>query len=385
MSDNPFSAVLLAAKKLLEQKKIKISITITAAVLFITIITVPSLPKASNEKQENDAIQYLHTEAFTDENNDTELKLEQGFALFVDGEFIAVAEDKETVDTVVEKVATVTAAYFGAGADAALSSSVTVTEGEFEHTSVKNEEQLLECLGVDDDAIIPDSIKLKVSYSIPQTEEVASPYETLYYETQFLAKGIEKKMQDGEEGIKKVDYEVLYENGVEVAKKVLAEQVVVSHKPEIIERGIGRGIATSTSNKVFSLPYLGRISSGFGWRLLYGAPDLHDGLDLVHPAYANSCYGDSVKAAGEGVVVVASPSGGYGNYVVIQHANGIRTGYAHLSFIGVKVGQQINTGDFVGKIGNTGKSTGSHLHFEVIIDGHKVDPIQFLKDTDLLG
>jgi murein DD-endopeptidase MepM/ murein hydrolase activator NlpD len=88
----------------------------------------------------------------------------------------------------------------------------------------------------------------------------------------------------------------------------------------------------------------------------------HNGVDFGGPT------GTSIKAAAGGTVTVARNggyNGGYGSYVVISHPNGTQTLYAHMSSVGVSVGQNVGQGDYIGAIGNTGKSTGPHLHFEV--------------------
>jgi len=101
-------------------------------------------------------------------------------------------------------------------------------------------------------------------------------------------------------------------------------------------------------------------------------------LDIV--AYSGSCYGDSIKAASDGVVTVARyyDAGGYGKYVVIRHADGTETYYAHMSAVLVNVGDRVQEGDVIGKIGSTGFSTGPHLHFGVMVNGQLVDPLPYL-------
>ncbi|HVV85932.1 MAG TPA: peptidoglycan DD-metalloendopeptidase family protein [Kofleriaceae bacterium] len=125
---------------------------------------------------------------------------------------------------------------------------------------------------------------------------------------------------------------------------------------------------------VFIKPASGRFSSGFGFRIdpLGAGKDFHPGLDIAAPA------GAPVVAAGSGKVIHAGPAGTYGNMIAIRHADGTETRYAHLSEVDVKVGQQIEGGAFMGKVGSTGRSTGPHLHFEVRRDGKAVDPRPFL-------
>jgi murein DD-endopeptidase MepM/ murein hydrolase activator NlpD len=130
-------------------------------------------------------------------------------------------------------------------------------------------------------------------------------------------------------------------------------------------------------------PIMGEIdlSSGFGVRTdpFLGRPAMHTGLDF------RSSIGDPVRATAAGTVDVAGPSGGYGNMVEIDHGNGFSTRYGHLSAIEVKVGQKVQIGQIIGRVGSTGRSTGPHLHYETRIDGEPVDPQKFLRAGLRLG
>jgi murein DD-endopeptidase MepM/ murein hydrolase activator NlpD len=130
-------------------------------------------------------------------------------------------------------------------------------------------------------------------------------------------------------------------------------------------------------------PIVGEIdlSSGFGVRTdpFLGRPAMHTGLDF------RSSMGDPVRATATGTVESAGWSGGYGNMVEVNHGNGFSTRYGHLSKIEVKVGQKIQIGQIVGRVGSTGRSTGPHLHYETRIDGDAVDPQKFLRAGLRLG
>ena len=117
------------------------------------------------------------------------------------------------------------------------------------------------------------------------------------------------------------------------------------------------------------------VSSGFGVRRdpLIGMPAMHAGLDFRAPT------GAAAKATAPGKVVKAGWNGGSGRMVEIDHGNGYSTRYAHLSKIRVKVGQELATGDTVGDVGSSGRSTGPHLHYEIRRDGDAIDPVRFLK------
>jgi len=116
-------------------------------------------------------------------------------------------------------------------------------------------------------------------------------------------------------------------------------------------------------------------TSGFGIRLdpFTGETALHAGVDM------SGAVGEPIYAAGEGTVLSAGWSGAYGNMVDLGHGQGIETRYAHMSRVAVKPGKQVRKGDLIGYMGSTGRSTGSHLHFEVRIDGRAVNPMPFLE------
>lgn len=113
------------------------------------------------------------------------------------------------------------------------------------------------------------------------------------------------------------------------------------------------------------------ISSGFGWRSdpFRGGRGRHDGIDLPAPT------GVRVMATGPGIVRVAGWAHGYGNMIEIEHSSGVRTRYGHLSRIHVFPGQHVRQGELIGDVGSTGRSTGSHLHYEIRVNGTPVDPL----------
>ena len=125
-----------------------------------------------------------------------------------------------------------------------------------------------------------------------------------------------------------------------------------------------------------SLEMAARVSSGYGWRAdpIKGTGKFHGGIDLA------ASYGTDVPAAAEGTVAVADEQGAYGLTVVVRHASGYETRYAHLSSLGVRPGDAVARGQMVGRVGSTGRSTGPHLHFEVTQAGRRVDPERFVSN-----
>ncbi len=119
---------------------------------------------------------------------------------------------------------------------------------------------------------------------------------------------------------------------------------------------------------------LKHVPSGYGWRTdpIYKTGEFHAGLDFT----AN--IGTEIHATGDGVVVTADAiMQGYGNHVVINHGFGYQTLYGHMSKMAVRPGQKVKRGEIIGYVGNTGRSTGPHVHYEVIKNGEKVNPINF--------
>ena len=125
----------------------------------------------------------------------------------------------------------------------------------------------------------------------------------------------------------------------------------------------------------------GAFTSGYGVRAdpFQGRTAMHAGIDLA------GSVGTPIFATADGVITTAGyNSGGYGNLIKIDHGRGIETRYGHLSKMSVYPGQRVKRGEMIGRMGSTGRSTGSHLHYEVRIDGRAVNPVPFMKSTDYL-
>jgi murein DD-endopeptidase MepM/ murein hydrolase activator NlpD len=131
---------------------------------------------------------------------------------------------------------------------------------------------------------------------------------------------------------------------------------------------------TSIRGIPLGYPVYGKITSHIGWRKnpFGGGYEFHSGIDIDAP------QGSKVRATADGVVVLAGWYGDYGKTVIIRHPSGYLTLYAHLSHIDVKERQKVKAGDVVGRVGSTGRSTGPHLHYEVIRDNKPIDPSVFL-------
>lgn len=124
-------------------------------------------------------------------------------------------------------------------------------------------------------------------------------------------------------------------------------------------------------------PVVGRITSSFGERLdpFNGEGAFHSGIDI------GTSFGAAVRAPADGVVVKASYGNGYGREIIIDHGNGVETLYGHLSGFAVTAGEQVRRGQVIGYVGDSGRSTGPHLHYEVRIRNTPVNPHKYLRET----
>ncbi len=154
------------------------------------------------------------------------------------------------------------------------------------------------------------------------------------------------------------EIDALEEQSAVLAERIRQAQQQSSSVPVVVPSGSG----------VLGWPVSGPVTSGFGLR--WGR--MHEGIDIA------VAEGTPVRAAGAGTVIYAGWMGGYGNLVVVDHGNGLSTAYAHHSSLGVGVGQTVTAGQVVSYSGNTGNSTGPHVHFEVRVNGSAVDPLGYL-------
>jgi murein DD-endopeptidase MepM/ murein hydrolase activator NlpD len=164
--------------------------------------------------------------------------------------------------------------------------------------------------------------------------------------------------------------QLIKQNGVEVGRVILNENIISQPKTEVIAIGTKvRSNSSGTSTGIFRVPAFGSVTSRFGFR--WGR--IHEGIDI------SGHIGDPIYAADGGTVIFSGTEGGYGNIVKIDHGNGYITYYGHNSKNLVKVGQKVSKGQEIAKLGNTGNSTGPHVHFQVMKNGSPVDPLKYLR------
>nr|WP_259548534.1 peptidoglycan DD-metalloendopeptidase family protein [Heyndrickxia oleronia] len=180
-------------------------------------------------------------------------------------------------------------------------------------------------------------------------------------------KEIKRVKQKGKNGKSELTYIIIEENGKQVKKDINEEKVLKKPVNHIVI--VGTKVTPSRGSGDFAWPTNGGyISSQLGQR--WGS--MHKGIDIARPSNR------TIKAADNGRVVFAGWDGGYGNKIIIDHNNGFRTVYAHLSSINVSAGEIVPKGSAIGVMGATGDATGIHLHFEVYKDGNLMNPLSYL-------
>ncbi|MBS4175214.1 M23 family metallopeptidase [Bacillus sp. FJAT-49736] len=227
-----------------------------------------------------------------------------------------------------------------------------------------------------------DSLKigqeLKVTAYVPLVHVIVQretykvekvPYKKEIIEDKTMFKGDSKVRQKGQNGKSEITYIVTEENGTVTKKDIQKEKVIKKPVKYIVVQGTK--VIPSRGSGSLSWPTNGGyVSSRMGYR--WGK--LHKGIDIARPSDR------TIKAADNGVVVEAGwDSGGYGNMIKIDHRNGYVTIYGHLSSINVSVGQTVSKGSSIGIMGDTGDSTGIHLHFELHVNGSLKNPLDYLR------
>ena len=247
----------------------------------------------------------------------------------------------------------------------------------------KNDMTVDELLSLNSSTLTSESSMLRVgdelTVSSPQPELSVIRTERAYYEENYEAEvqyvdnddwytTQTQVLQQPVTGFRKVIANLTYHNAELTATDIVYENVIVEAVPKIVERG-------TQSPPTYLKPISGgRLSSGFGRRKspTKGASTYHKGIDWATPV------GTAVMASRGGTVIRAGWGSGYGYCVYIQHPDGVVTRYGHLSKILVKQGQSVSQGEKIALSGNTGVSSGPHLHFEILIGGTQVNPLNYL-------
>lgn len=216
--------------------------------------------------------------------------------------------------------------------------------------------------------------KLIPELSVMLTSHVKSiesiQYETINRNDDTIYEGLEIIGTEGKDGYKLVIDEVQYANDEVIDSIRVSEETLVEPQTELILIGTKPIPETGSVGFIVRPIYYTRITAYFGQTGSYWK-DKHTGIDF------KASTGTSVRAADGGVVTSAGWNNSYGYYIDIDHGNGVETRYAHNSKLLVSVGDEVGQGQLISKSGSTGNSSGPHLHFELIINGEFVDPLDY--------
>jgi murein DD-endopeptidase MepM/ murein hydrolase activator NlpD len=220
---------------------------------------------------------------------------------------------------------------------------------------------------------------LDVIVTLESKVEETINFKTITKKDASLIANTRKTVKEGVNGVKEVNYRVVYENGYEKEISVLSEtiisepidaEVLVGTKVVAAAPSISNGNSGGTNFIVTT----GRVSSDYGWRThpITGKRSFHPGIDIANKV------GTSILAYAGGTVTTTGWTNSYGNYIVIDHGGGLETYYIHLSGFDVSVGDSVSGGQLIGRMGKTGSATGSHLQFEVRVNGSAVNPWDYI-------
>lgn len=282
------------------------------------------------------------------------------YDIYVDGDLIA---QDSSLDGVVSAMSQIKEEYVAENPDDSCDNidfdevvEINVTKAEEVETAEQEElyEALNDCLTV-----------RTLSY---EDEVKTIEFNTVYEKSEDVPEGVQKVKQEGKKGAIKVTTKIERVNGEVVSKQLVKRVIEKEAQDKIIVINPKSPVAANESG--FINPTTGLLTSKMGTR--WGRT--HKGIDI-----ANSVGTPIYAALGGTVEAAENKNNGYGNMIKINHGNGLYTLYAHLSGFNCKIGQKVEQGDLIGAMGSTGRSTGSHLHFEVIQDGVNLDPLLYVK------
>ncbi len=321
--------------------------------------------------------------------------------IFADGKFVTATSDRDAVETLIDTVEhavdsgssklmselTIKDVYIPTSQlkarDEVISTLLTNVEYDNSSTDSELEGEILFSYAQDADKSYSANTDSDASISVSDDDPIyekryevvnsSIPYQTIYEDSNELETGTFKVKTEGRDGSVNIVHEIVTLFGTEIKRSEVNTLKISDPVNQVILRGTKpkpKGITTGT----FANPMKGKrvYTDMYGSRDLNGSYDFHTGVDFSAPK------GTPVYAADGGKVILAGRNDSYGLCVIIRHSNGYDTLYAHLSKVDVKVGQLVDKGELVGKVGATGKAFGEHLHFEILIGKKRYDPMKFI-------
>lgn len=302
------------------------------------------------------------------------VQTEYACGVYIDGTLFSVCKSaafaKECFDSILDNKSVDADAYL-----TCFTQDISYSEGIYPSDAVLCNSDFAQLLEEKADTLL----SLKVLKT--EIENIPVEYDTVEVPSNMLYVGTKKKLSSGKEGLAQVTNLVTYIGSSVVETTEISRIVLKESVAERIQTGtkaLDSAYSSVTMGGIFLWPIVGAygVNSDYGYR--WGR--LHAGIDLGMGGGAGTSLGKDVVAVASGVVTAATYHSAYGYYITIDHGNGLSTLYAHLyanSFT-ISAGDTVSAGQPIAKVGSTGNSTGPHLHFEVRINGSKVDPKPYL-------
>lgn len=341
--------------------------------------------------------------------------VEHGYALYVDGLFVGATQTEGALEDLLDQVAapyrnenTVSISFaenvqiyecdlpvesFTNLADIALLLNST-KEGEVTYTVEKGD--CWSVIAQDHDLTSKELLALNPGYDIDKLQigdvlliSNAVPYLTVvvtqmeYYiaevafETEYIDdpnmwQGDTSIVSRGTQGTADTSALVTYQGSMEIEREIVTQTIITEPVTQVERRGTAPRPSWAPTG-TFRWPANGTRTSNYGYRYIFGGRSFHGGVDI-----ANSVGTDIVASDGGIVTFAGWNSGGYGYLIIIDHQNGYKTYYAHNSKLLVSVGDKVHKGQHIAEMGSTGRSTGSHCHFEIRYKGERKNPANYL-------
>lgn len=288
-------------------------------------------------------------------------EIQNATGVHINGELLGVATDGQAIQDVLNQALAPYQESQNESHRVEFAQDVQLVPGVYFTSSIESTDTLIDALYSN-----PDYLKVKTIDVVEYDEEIA--YTTEEVESDDYYTGVRKVIQAGRNGTQHVVAEVTSIDGQEVSRVPLQVTVTEEMTPRIVAVGTQTPPTTSITGSgvlVFPVPDYVGISTRFG----QGG---HRGVDLRAP------YGAPIYACDSGTVVEAGWHYSWGNYVKIDHGNGMATLYAHCSSLAVSAGQGVARGQVIGYVGSTGYSSGNHCHLELYIGGSLTDPMAYI-------
>lgn len=291
---------------------------------------------------------------------DSSKDIQNAYGLYIDNEYIGCVENKEALEKQLNGLLVTDGLKCNKEDKPEFTNKIAIEDELF------NKDSILKV----DDIVSKCKDKLTVRLETTLLKNSDINFKTTNKKDSGKYDDYKKVTQKGIKGVKTDTYKVVYVNGKEESKDIISSEVTKKPVEEKVTIGTKcKGVGTGSF--MWPVPYTKNITSYYGSR--WGT--VHRGIDIS----SGGIQGQNIVASDTGRVTFSGiDNSGYGYYVIISHDNGYETLYAHCSQLYVSQGDTVRKGDKIAAVGSTGDSTGSHLHFEVIKNGSKLNPMDYV-------